>query len=747
MAAKADVRVAAGQATDVGNLSVSLAGQQTTVINGSIARGSYPAAVCAGKMVLLTGEDKSLLGTYTDANGQFTFYVRNIGKYQLRVVPELPFVYIPVNLEVNVVSLGSTISATAFTISEIQMPQGSSVSGTVAWTLPTFAGYQFEPGEVVIKNDVGTVDFVESEPVLPNGVFSLYEIPPGNYLISLNSAKNGFTTPSPVSVTVVAGQNLTGINVAATYIAPFISASPIISGAVMTVTGGNFSNAAGNITSAFAGEMPLPAYVTSGWTSSQCQFDLSSLPPGNYPLKLVNPLTRAFGNYSGFTKPVQPPTGIVASEITDRSARITWQNAPFTQFVEIEYPAGTITQIQGNSFVLGGLVSGISISFKIRAKYADQFSAWVNGSVLAKDSSVLNPIVRILANSSAIVSNISASYYRIFGFEIIGNTAYIAYQDTMSFQVVVKSYDLITGAEGTTFSAPSSSGMTVEQADLCAYSNGLFLLYVDNNSAFIIQKLNAVLADGGSTMIAGAGWPAGINSAKMEYHGVRLFLAMQDNTNNKYVYSCDEDLADVQQVFAGNSDLANDGGNMIMTAADANDLYIAIATSATPLDGNPPESFQIVRKPLTNITGSYSNVAMVPASTLTYAINEFKWAAGSLFIDGFTPGCIARVLPGSGYAADFSAAIPGISSLASDANKRIWAFQGTTDGKYCVRIENGEVVQAFRIHDWPSFSTDRPNKVYPGEFAKAALGGSGRFGMLFIHNTNELAVLNYESSL
>lgn len=664
MAAQSAVRVAPGQTTALGNISLSLSTQQTATINGSIAQGSMPALAIANKLVLLSGADRGVLGTYSDSSGNFSFFVKAVGTYQVRVVPEMPYVFNPNAQSALISALNTTVTVAPFNISKLDLPSGSMVSGTVTWgTLPTHPGYQFQGGEVLIRNAA----FTRAEPVGSDGIYSIKGVPAGTYNVSLNPSINGFSS-NVVSVTVVDGQNNPDINLTATYIAPFIS-TITFAGDIMSLSGGNFSKVAGQITGASANETPVPAYNSSTWsTPGNCQFDIANLAPGVYNLKLFNPASQTKSVPYNFTKNLGIPSNIVATA-TDVSAKIAWTNASFAQSTEIEFPAnsGNILQASGNAFEFVKLTAGNSYSFRIRHKFNNSISSWVTANFSTKSTSVSNIPAFILPSPANFVSGSTP----IFGFEVDNNQGYLAYIQGDLNILNIQSYNMVTRTTVASQSVPCLGGSDFFSMALNA--DGLYVTY-DTSSGPTVGFYDRNLVPGPTKLLSDS--PISIPTAtmaKVKCFAGRVFLLSKDNTTSVRINEIDSSLDNSSLPSYSSSPTAGSGADLTYDSGN-NTLYLAFNDSTQV----PVKAF-----PGIALTPTPANVGSFPGMG---PMRNFIASNGRLYAVQESSGPLGYYMDsGSGYSSplDGSTAFVGF-----DKQHRIWMFNNVAPG-YFFRYNEG----------------------------------------------------------
>lgn len=647
MAVQSDVRVSPGQTTALGNIALSLSTQQTATINGSIAQGSMPVLAIANKLVLLSGADRGVLGTYSDSSGNFSFFVKAVGTYQVRVVPEMPYVFNPNAQSALVSALNTTVTVAPFNISKLDLPSGSTISGTVTWgTLPTHPGYQFQSGEVVVKNAA----YNRSEYVGSDGNYSIKGVPAGTYDVSLNPSINGFSS-NVVSVTVVDAQDNPNTNLTATYIAPLIT-TYTFSGDILSLSGGNFSKVAGQITSASANETPIPAYNSSTWsTPGNCQFDASNLAPGTYNLKLFNPASQTKSVPYNITKNLGVPSNIVATA-TDVSAKITWTNAPFAQSAEIEFPfnSGTILQVSGNSFEFIKLTAGTSYSFRMRSKFNNSTSAWTAAVNFTTKSTSVSKIPAFALTSPA---NFVQASTPVFGFEVDNNQGYIGYLQSDYNTLYLQSYNMTTRATIANRSLVSLAGTALFSMALSA--DGLFVTH-SSPSGPAISFFDRNLVPGPTQYLASPtfGIPAA-SFARVKVFANRVFLLTKDNANTVKITEINSSLSSVVSSYSGPNSL---GSTNFAYDSSNNTLYLEVDESVSPVVRAFPGMDLSVAP---SVIGDYG-ISLPPVDGL-YAMDGRVYAVFS---------SSAKVMDAnSGYveSLDSSTACVGF-----DKQRRVWMF-------------------------------------------------------------------------
>jgi len=730
--------VAPGQVTALGDINLTPGSENpTATINGSISQGAAPAAAIANKLVILAGPDKRILGAYTNSSGQYSFSVETIGEYQIRVVSELSYSYSPVARSVNVAAFNAVVTADAFTVSVMDGKEGSKISGTITWNHPSFSGYSFQTGQVVVENTSETPLFFSSRPVQNDGAYSFDHIPPGTYSIRLDAAKNGFSAP-PLTINTVAGTDYPNRNLTANYIAPYVS-NFSFAGSVMTLTGGNFSMSP-NQTSARANETPLTPAGT--WTTTSISFEIGNLPPGQYNLRLSNPTNHAQSQIFNFTRNLDAPTGLTVAEISDRHARIKWVNAPFALETEVELwqganKIGETIFISANSFEFNKLMPDTSYQARIRSKYNNLFSGMV----------LIDFTTNKGISSFALASSVDILSEEKFGFAVNENNLFVgAFVGDMQ-TVVVRKYGLNGSFVAADEFSIVKSGANYRALDLVA---GLEYVYVLASDTLLrLNPANMTLVD--QIDFNGTDLPS-MTAAKIEIHGQHLFVSSTyDNSSVKElrVNRLNPDLTGKVEVFSALPTLSvyNSNSYHIRTVSDGMNLFVAYSSNETQGQTVVIKNFgnlSTLASPFTNSTiVSINNTPPRPDS-----LADLKFGNGSFYLKPFNTNYYFEVNSSSGFTRILSDSM--IVGVDFDSRGNMWASERTgpsaSPDAFFFNQKNfaNQITASIKVNEFVEMTGTAPSDFcFPGVFVKS--NSSGTF--FLTKGTSDLMVFKYDGML
>ncbi|PKL45841.1 MAG: hypothetical protein CVV41_02220 [Candidatus Riflebacteria bacterium HGW-Riflebacteria-1] len=620
----------------------------------------------------------------------------------------------------------------------------SIVEGTVTWTNPP-GGWMMTDGEVILENQAGTPAFSERRLVSAStGFFRFDSVPPGSYIATI-SRLNGYS--GQASVSIIEGQDLTvanttAINISATFYAPFINATTV-SGNVMAISGLNFE-LDDTMMQAFVNGVALPS--AGGWVAGESYFNISSLAPGQYSVQLVKN-SDSYGNKYVFTREVQAPllANFTASS-TDTSITCTWQNAPYVTAVDVRLLQGAavvkpLQRIIGNSVTYNSLQASTTYIIEVTSTYPNvSNSAPTPFSFSTKKFGPQKPGLMTLAGSSSINGT-------IFGFEMMNDKTYVAYYEgTGGGTVYIQAF----GADGAPIGAVYATPYMITSAfDFCAGNGSLYVLCPNSSYQLEIQRL-IPLADGSipaspaaTTALTGflSNEP---NQAKIEFHGNNLFVSTRAEvsaTNVLNVTRLSSTLTTPTNIYSSSNNLLVSAlpGNWVQTAAEGIDgIYVAVATSPTPLLSVSPSQFEI----LYALAGASATqqVALINVPSLVSMISEFKANGPELIINsGLSVSDYLSVNRSNGVIVPLSY-IASLEGFGTDHQGRLWGFL-TGDAYSLVNLVNGQITNTFSVSGVPGGSR---------EFIKRQIGGTimpNKFGMLHKKFDGNLGVFYYDGSM
>ncbi|GAB1354632.1 hypothetical protein MASR1M12_33710 [Erysipelotrichia bacterium] len=451
-----------------------------------------------------------------------------------------------------------------------------------------------------------------------------------------------------------------------------------------------------------------------------------------------------------FNKSMGAPANVAVNDVTDVSAKISWTNANFTSksvvnVIKVSDNSQVASVVlDGTSFQVTGLLPTTDYVAHVYNRYGDIESTPTSVNFSTKGAGYRNPTSLLLAGTSALVASMSDGL-EIFGFELMNDKIFVAYRETGVNYAYINSYDS-SGAQLATFSISAYTTGLLERFDMCVGNNSVYITYQDLTLSQTVKRLDENLSEQGTAdFLTNLGINA-TDKVKMEYHGSNLFLSVSNNltTRSCYVYEVSPALTGSNQVYSTTNNLiAPPAGYWLMTTADEStgSLYIAVASGTT----SSIDNLTIIKKSLSNPTAAGTVFTEIDTSTM---IHEFLMKDSDLIINDNTSGFYK--ITSLGYARQINSSLDALntgrdySSFGVDMKGRFWSFSNS-DFRELVNIsEDGFVANAFKIQDVPA-----PNGtlVRPGEFSKLqTIGSSGKFGMLYIDRSFQLAVFGYDSS-
>ncbi|NLF96847.1 MAG: hypothetical protein GX569_08930 [Candidatus Riflebacteria bacterium] len=741
--AKTGITVRPGETTNVGTFALAAKTTAFQTLSGSLIAGTgVTASELGGIFVMLTRkEDNSLLGTNTDASGNYAFSVTMPGNYVVTAV-NTDYIFEPGSVMVTLNSLSnSTTNMAGITLTTAK--DGSNVSGTVTWGAPT-SGWTITEGEIILQNQSGTPSFVARRPVgaISPANFSFTRVPPGNYTLRVDPASNGYQS-NALNVAVSSGVDVTGANLSATFYAPYISTTSI-TGNVLTLNGGPFQTAA-PLTQASANGINLTATGTTSWTTSVCKFDISNLPPGNYSVMATNlsGTTKVNSNQKTFTRGLLPPTNITA-ESTDTSITFTWNNAPFVSEVSVELWQETTQivppqNIAGSSHTYKNLRPGTEYSITVISHYPNQTITPMAQYSFSTKSQGLNFIkARTLLAEADIPSNGT-----IFGFEVYNNKAYIAATGmTTGAPITLFAVDLTNNTHiSTTISDDGMSPTAIHS--LAVHSGGIFLTHVTSGAPMLTKLgLNLTGATSKSLVTDPDGFGLGtVSTASVRSFDNRLFLVARYASTYVCIYELDPaNLAVKNPAFSMNTNKNYvDAGKSAEIAYDrsTNALYlICVETPGDAIDVTVIRAFTNADLSLSPpIIGTLEfSQRILGASAIDGKINIAAYGGSPAYYNGYSVDSL------SGYQRDLSS----ILCLDYDAQGRVWICTAPGgDYDYFHRVDQGLIFIQSLLH--PDYAA--PLYSLAEDLTRIRLDKTtGMMYMLHMAENNDLATYYYDSN-
>ena len=668
------------------------------------------------------------LFTTSNPDGSFIF-MATPGTYTLTVEGAYQLALSPISFEVTGPYMFPPPAIDVRPIS----PVNSIVEGTVTWATPP-GGWMLSDGEVIMDNQAGTPAFSERRVVsLTTGFFRFENVPPGSYTVTIDTTKNGYSGQTAVYITE--GQdftvaNTTALSIPATFFAPFISTvSPAMN--TLSLLGQNF-DADDTMMKAVVDGKSLPPAMPA-WTTTTSNFDITALAPGTYNVQLVK-YGNVYGNKAPFTRDVMPPTGITA-ESTDTTITFNWQNAPYITAVDVRLLQGAtiirpLQRIIGNSITYDKLLATTTpYTFEISSTYPNlpnSTPATLNATTTVNG---INNIASLPFTGAGIATG------TIFGFEVVGNYAYVAfevYNDTVpQFEITIQRFDLISNTLANTSPMFPTMGDN-RMRSIAANSTGVYLTYTDLSESDVITLLTPTLTTPQTkALIADFGFSIPVMSTVRSLND-RVFLA----ASNDFVSSISIELRELNSLlgvvatYTGLTDMLNPTGKFIDVAWDASEnvLYLADKkSSGTDVRAFAGMDIELAPSLVGNIQNSGYPVTLYASNRKVYLCDFSSTMPMGYYMDAT-----------GGYSAYISGSSnPG--SFGFDKQNRIWIRNTPTSGQTLLLLDSSLSVQKslkflndfYITNDCPVAKLDR---------------STGTMYMLHFNASNQLAVYKYNSN-
>ncbi len=601
------------------------------------------------------------------------------------------------------------------------------------------------------------------------GAFYFNNLAPGEYKIVVLPDANGYYVESAL-LNVAEGENLTGVSLAPTPVAPMISTVSATEN-VLTIIGSNFESLPVDtaLTKILVDGNPRnrPAAFTP--TDAQEQAMIVSVAPGQHNVVIEKRWTRPgtteiFFLKSApvtFNKIMGSPLNVKVDDITDVGARISWTNANLTSksivgvFQVSNGSQAASVALDGTSFQVTGLFPATDYVAHVYNRYGDVESTPTSVNFTTRSN------VNFGISSFALPNT---NYFRsgsLFGFEVVNGVAYVGSLENDSINIFIRSYNLTTGAQVATATISSSNSMSRKSISMTSASTGQIFLQFNDNIGTGTVYINCFSSTLG-TPIASASIPAGdygYEEAQLVYADNRLFSAATRYNLSQPPYYASTDLMyfnspdtaaglSAPQFFFNKTDENRPSsavGLAMMNAkitADANSLYLAVASFSMNIPSEPGTidikrfAFSNLANPVNIKTIDTGNTSMVPA------IEQIVVGGGRLYMIADVSGNRHfHINLQTVYAEDFSWSNRGNYSI--DGKGRVWLGQISMSGSSFVQLDSSMKVEKYLPVKY--FASDDGMHPVPGEFIKTDQT-NGSFYMLHYNNADNLAVYFYPSS-
>ncbi|MEW6712876.1 MAG: fibronectin type III domain-containing protein, partial [Candidatus Riflebacteria bacterium] len=348
-----------------------------------------------------------ILETMSSPNGWFrfkvpaqTYSIRVDGSYELSSVPAPVAISADYNFGTLVVNPSNALKAKIY---------GKVTPGNLPET------YEVRLWDNDNSQYIRTVNSIAG-----TGDYAFSEVPPGNYLVFALPVRNGFFAESSATIAVGPGDSILE-NLTAAAVGPLITTHTFTGVNLLDLSGNRFLATSGipSETEVFVDGNLMNRPMASDLTDTQDRADLSNVTPGKHKAVLKKNWTLAAtgqnfvlsSNEINIDKPIGPPTNLVWSEVKDTEIEVTWKNAPFTQFTEVEIwdvlaatQVGATVTISETSYEFTGLTPSTSYEVRLRNRAGTVVSQPLTGTTSTKSAAAYQVQTISLVDSGNLLS-------------------------------------------------------------------------------------------------------------------------------------------------------------------------------------------------------------------------------------------------------------------------------------------------------------------------------------------------------
>jgi len=738
--------------------------QNTFMLSGSINKLIKKAGEFNNGDVTVTIRSDSAIfkpqTTVTEANGNFAFKVP-AGNYAVEVGSGYVFVSPPSGFPYAITTADLVLASPLDVRPSGVVP--ASIGGNVTPPRPN------NPYRVRIENTDGT--YTDNETT--EGAFYFNNLTPGSYRIVVLPDANGYYVETASPIVITEGQHLAGISLAPTQVAPSITGVNLAE-SVLTISGSNFESLPVSITSTKilvdGNPRARPAVFTPADVQEQAM--IVSVTPGKHNVIIEKQWTRPNtsevfqlkSNPVSFNKGMGSPTDVTKTDVTDTSARISWTNANFTsksiiEVIQVDNGSQAVSiELDGTSFQVTGLFPTTDYVAHVYNRYGDIKSTTPTSVTFTTRSNINFGI-----SSFALPDTNFFRAGNLFGFEVVNGVAYVGSLENDSINIVIRSYNLSTGAHIATATVSSSNSISFSSVSMTSAligSTGQIFLQFNDNIGTGTVYVNCFASTLGLPIASASisGGALGYDESQLVYADNRLFSAATRYDISQPPYYASTDLMyfdsptttgglSAPQIFFNKTDVNRSfgaGGVGMMNAkiaADANSLYLAIASYTTmPMEPGTIDvkrfAFSNLANPVNIKTIDTNNTSMAPA------IEQLAVDGGRLYMIADASGNKHfHINLQTGYAEDFSWFNRG--NYGVDGKGRAWLAQTSIAGNNFIQLDSSMKVEKYLpVKYFAALNSSHP---VPGEFIKTDKA-TGNFYMLHYNNDENLAVYSYPAS-
>ena len=671
--------------------------------------------------------------TVTEANGSFLFKVP-AGNYALEVGSGYVFVTPPSGFPHVITNADLAISPAIDVRPAGIVP--ASIGGSIT---PPRPNNQYR---VRIEKTDGT--YTDNETTA--GDFYFNNLTAGEYKVVVLPDANGYYIESAL-LNVAEGQNLTGISLAPTAVAPFISAISATAN-VLTVIGNGFGADVSSFSILVDGnQRARPVAFTL--TDVQDQAMIVSVTPGQHNVVAEKiwkrpTTTETFVLKSApfsFSKVMGSPINLSVTDITDISAGISWTNADFTsksRVVVSQVSNGSQAAsiiLDGTSFQVTGLLASTNYAVNVYNRFGDVESAPTSVNFTTRSNIDYGIASITLQGSETFVGE------QIFGFEVMNGITYIGrYQVGTSGIVYITAYDANGGVYGSVYSTPTMD-TTVSGPSFSMTAGGGFVYFTYKGDSGFNQliRLNADLTAAETSIITDS---QVFSDAHMVFTAGKLFVAVrtpgdgfESQELSMYPGPSSSLATDSAVVIASYNVSWFSSGSPVKLGFDDKNLYwarfnhdlLCLTVDRYPLTISGPQSPEVVAE----IYLSSSAVEQFGVGRTGIYLKAFD---GSSYNDYF-------INKATGYIRKEIGNERGI--YASDGKGRVWmGEEGLVKGFIQLDDDEDKVEKTLKVYSFPNAPGASP-ATYPGpaEFLKTD-SVTRSFSMLYQYSDGSNTYLN-----
>jgi len=671
--------------------------------------------------------------TVTEANGSFLFKVP-AGNYALEVGSGYVFVTPPSGFPYVITNADLIISPAIDVRPAGVVP--ASIGGSIT---PPRPNNQYR---VRIEKTDGT--YTDNETTA--GDFYFNNLASGVYKIVVLPDANGYYIESAL-LNVAEGQNLTGVSLAPTAVAPFISTISATAN-VLTVIGNGFGTDVSSFSILVDGnQRARPVAFTL--TDTQDQAMIVSVTPGQHNVVAEKiwkrpTTTETFVLKSApvsFSKAMGSPVNVSVADITDISAGIFWTNADFTSKSRVVVSqvsngsqAASIV-LDGTSFQVNGLLASTNYAVNVYNRFGDVESTPTSVNFTTRSNIDYGIASITLQGSETFIGE------QIFAFEVMNGITYVGrYQVGTSGIVYITAYDASGSAYGSVYSTPPMD-TTISSPSFSLTAGGGFVYFTYKGDSGFNQliRLNADLTVAEASIITDS---QVFSDAHMVFAAGKLFVAartpgdgFESQELSMYPGPATSLATDSAVVLASYNVSWFSSGSPVKLGFDDKNLYwarfnhdlLCLTVDRYPLTISGPQSPEVVAE----IYLSSSAVEQFGVGRTGIYLKAFD---GSSYNDYF-------INKATGYIRKEIGNERGI--YASDDKGRVWmGEEGLVKGFIQLDDDEDKVEKTLKVYSFPNAPGASP-ATYPGpaEFLKTD-SVTRSFSMLYQYSDGSNTYLN-----